>query len=174
MADTVPHARLSHSGALKALNAAVRRAGEVSAAGVAAVTDDSGRRQRSSSTEEESPGTPLGDVWEIGIVAPIARERTGYPTQKPEALLERLVQAVTDPEDLVLDPYAGSGTTLAVCARLGRRSVGIDASPEALRIIRRRLREQGVRPLEEKVRAAEPRVQKARAAERDDDARLAG
>ncbi|MCA9592256.1 MAG: site-specific DNA-methyltransferase [Myxococcales bacterium] len=139
-----------------------------------AVVGKNGRRVRSSSTEEATPGTPLGDVWEIGIVAPIARERTGYPTQKPEALLERLVQAVTDPEDLVLDPYAGSGTTLAVCARLGRRSVGIDASPEALRIIRRRLREQGVRPLEEKVRAAEPRVQKARAAERDDDARLAG
>jgi DNA modification methylase len=118
-----------------------------------AVVDDSGRRCRSSSTADPTPGTPLGDVWDIGIVAPVARERTGYPTQKPEALLERLIEACTDPDDLVLDPYAGSGTTLAVCARLGRRVVGIDNSREALQTIRRRLRQQGVRPLHERVAA---------------------
>ena len=116
-----------------------------------AVVDASGRRCRSSSTEDPTPGTPLGDVWDIGIVAPVARERTGYPTQKPEALLRRLVEACTDPDDLVLDPYAGSGTTLAVCAGLGRRVVGIDSSPEALRTIRRRLRDRGIRPLQERV-----------------------
>ena len=116
-----------------------------------AVVDDTGRRLRSSSTPDPTPGTPLGDVWEIGIVAPVARERTGYPTQKPEALLERLIRACTNEDDLVLDPYAGSGTTLAVCARLGRRVVGIDSSPEALRTIRSRLREQGIRPLQERV-----------------------
>ncbi len=138
-----------------------------------AVVGKNGRRVRSSSTEEATPGTPMGDVWDIGIVAPIARERTGYPTQKPEALLQRLVEATTDPGDLVLDPYAGSGTTLAVCARLGRRAVGIDASPEALRIIRRRLRAQGVRPLEERVCAARPAVKRART-EQSDPERLAG
>ena len=85
-------------------------------------------------------------------MAPVARERTGYPTQKPEALLERLVEACTHPDDLVLDPYMGSGTTLAVCHRLGRRVVGVDASAEAIRITRQRLRSLSVRPLEERAR----------------------
>jgi site-specific DNA-methyltransferase (adenine-specific) len=116
-----------------------------------AVMGENGRRVRSSSTTEATPGTPLGDVWEIGIVAPVARERTGYPTQKPEPLLERLVEACTEPGDLVLDPYLGSGTTLAVCARLARRAVGIDTSADAVQITRRRLRALGKRPLEERV-----------------------
>jgi DNA modification methylase len=104
-----------------------------------AVVDAKGQRLRSSSTEEATPGTPLGDVWEIGIVAPVAKERTGYPTQKPEALLTRLVEACTQPGDVVLDPYAGSGTTLAVCARLGRPAFGIDMNRRAVTIATRRL-----------------------------------
>ena len=104
-----------------------------------AVVGDDGRRTRSSRTEDATPGAPLGDVWDIGIVAPVSRERTGYPTQKPELLLERLVQACTDPDDLVLDPYLGSGTTAAVCARHGRRMIGIDANAEAVAITRDRL-----------------------------------
>ncbi len=116
-----------------------------------AVVDSDGRRRRSSTTDDATPGTPLGDVWEIGIVAPVARERTGYPTQKPEALLERLVEACTRPGDLVLDPYAGSGTTLAVAVRLGRRVVGIDESPVAVETMRQRLSALGVQPLEERV-----------------------
>jgi site-specific DNA-methyltransferase (adenine-specific) len=116
-----------------------------------AVTDRSGRRLRSSSTADPTPGTPLGDVWDIGIVAPVAKERTGYPTQKPEALLERLVTACTEPGDLVVDPYVGSGTTLAVCARTGRRAVGIDVGRRALLLTRRRLRALGVEPTEERV-----------------------
>lgn len=104
-----------------------------------AVVGDDGRRTRSSRTEERTPGAPMGDVWDIGIVAPVSRERTGYPTQKPEALLERLVHACTDPGDLVLDPYVGSGTSAAVCARHGRRHIGIDANPEAIAITRQRL-----------------------------------
>jgi site-specific DNA-methyltransferase (adenine-specific) len=102
-----------------------------------------GRRQRSSSTEEPTAGVPMGDVWEIGVIAPIARERTGYPSQKPEALLERIISALTDPGDVVLDPYAGSGTTLAVARRLGRSFVGIDAGPVALSTTLARLGEQG-------------------------------
>jgi site-specific DNA-methyltransferase (adenine-specific) len=74
---------------------------------------------RSSVTPEATPGVPLGDVWEIGVIAPVARERTGYPSQKPEALLDRLVCALSTQAMLVLDPYAGSGTTLAVAAKLG-------------------------------------------------------
>jgi site-specific DNA-methyltransferase (adenine-specific) len=96
-----------------------------------AVVGEDGVRARSSRTDAESAGVPMGDVWEIGVIAPVARERTGYPSQKPEALLERLVRALSRPGDTVLDPYAGSGTTLAVAARLGRSFVGMDASPVA-------------------------------------------
>ena len=118
-----------------------------------AVVDSDGRRARSSTTSEASLGAPLGDVWEIGIVAPVAKERTGYPTQKPEALMSRLVEACTEPGDLVLDPYAGSGTTVAVCARLGRRVIGVDQNADALKIARKRLRELKTKPLEERVTA---------------------
>lgn len=96
-----------------------------------AVIGKDGRRLRSSTLETSSPGAPLGDVWDIKIVAPVAHERNGYPTQKPEALLERLVSALSNPGDLVLDPYCGSGTTLAVAQRLGRRAIGIDMGDEA-------------------------------------------
>ena len=116
-----------------------------------AVTDASGRRTRSSSTAEASPGTPLGDVWDIGIVAPVAKERTGYPTQKPEALMQRLLEALTEPGDLVIDPYLGSGTTLAVCARTGRHAVGIDQSRRAVQVARKRLAGLEVTPLQERV-----------------------
>lgn len=116
-----------------------------------AVVGGDGRRQRSSKTDEASPGTPLGDVWEIGIVAPVAKERTGYPTQKPRALLRRIVESCTNEGDLVVDPYMGSGTTLAVCAELGRRAVGIDASRIAVETTRKRLEEMGVVPQEYEV-----------------------
>jgi site-specific DNA-methyltransferase (adenine-specific) len=116
-----------------------------------AVVSAAGVRTHSSRTADESPGAPLGDVWEIGIVAPVARERTGYPTQKPEALLERLIGACTEPGDLVLDPYAGSGTTLVVGKRLGRRVVAIDSSPEALDVIRQRLEVAGITAAEQRV-----------------------
>jgi len=104
-----------------------------------AVVGIDGRRERSSTTSVPSPGAPLGDVWEIGIIAPVSKERTGYPTQKPEALLERIVLACTMPGDLVLDPYAGSATTLGVAAKLGRRALGIDESPVAIRVGQARL-----------------------------------
>jgi site-specific DNA-methyltransferase (adenine-specific) len=112
-----------------------------------AVFAKDGRRERSSSTPVETAGVPMGDVWEIGVIAPIARERTGYPSQKPEALLARLLAALTDPGDLVLDPYAGSGTTLAVAHKANRGFVGIDAGPVALRTIRERFAVLGA-PLE--------------------------
>lgn len=104
-----------------------------------ALVDKEGRRTRSSRTETESPGVPLGDVWDVSIIAPVSHERTGFPTQKPEALLERLVLSLTNPKDRVLDPYVGSGTTLAVCSRLKRRGVGIDSSSAAIRVAKKRL-----------------------------------
>jgi DNA modification methylase len=99
-----------------------------------------GRRVRSTKTKEPSPGTPLGDVWEMSVIAPVAKERTGYPTQKPEKLLRRLVQACSYPGDVVLDPYMGSGTTMVVAASEGRRGIGIDASQEAIEVANKRLR----------------------------------
>jgi len=89
-------------------------------------------------------GRRLGSVWAdcpaMNANTPLTRETTGYPTQKPEALLERIVRAATVPDSAVLDPMCGSGTTLAVAARLGRYCVGIDCSPVACPIARARLR----------------------------------
>lgn len=79
------------------------------------------------------------DVWEISIVAPSAKARLGYPTQKPEALLERIILASSNPGDIVLDPFAGCGTTQVVAERLGRPWIGIDISPTAVNLMRRRI-----------------------------------
>jgi hypothetical protein len=75
------------------------------------------------------------------ILSPTARENRKYPTQKPEALLERLILGHTDPGDLVADFFCGSGTTGAVAERLERRWIMADASPQALRVSRRRMAE---------------------------------
>ena len=106
--------------------------------------DAQGRRRRSTKTKQASPGAPLGDVWEISIIAPVAKERTGYPTQKPTKLLTRLIEACSYEGDVVLDPYVGSGTSMAVAAQLGRRSIGIDASEQALEVSVERLKAQQV------------------------------
>jgi site-specific DNA-methyltransferase (adenine-specific) len=119
-----------------------------------AVTNAAGRRTHSSVTSEPTPGAPMGDVWEIGIVAPVAKERTGYPTQKPEALMQRLIESCSLPGDAVLDVYAGSGTTAAVARRLGRAAVSIDESARALEVARRRLKMAGFPPLELRAGAA--------------------
>lgn len=79
------------------------------------------------------------DVLSIQQMNPMARERRGYPTQKPEELLERLILASSDGGDTLLDPCCGSGTSLAVAERLGRRWVGIDAAAQAIEMTRTRL-----------------------------------
>ena len=68
-------------------------------------------------------------------------ERVGYPTQKPLALLERIIKASSNPGDLVLDPFCGSGTTLVSAQKLERRYIGIDSNADAVRIAETRLRE---------------------------------
>ncbi len=84
-------------------------------------------------------GTPVDDVWDLPIINPLARERLGYPTQKPESLLERVILASSDPGDLVADFFCGSGTTPAVARRLGRRWLAVDKSAPAVETARMRL-----------------------------------
>jgi site-specific DNA-methyltransferase (adenine-specific) len=86
-------------------------------------------------------GVPLSDVWEIPFLNPKAKERTGYPTQKPIILLDQIIQLVTDKGDIVLDPFCGSGTTLVSAKMLGRNYRGIDLSEKAISLSARRLRE---------------------------------
>ena len=88
----------------------------------------------------EKKGVPLSDVWEIPFLNPKAKERTGYPTQKPILLLERIIEISTDVGDLIIDPFCGSGTTLVAANLLGRRSIGIDISEEAVFLSQNRLK----------------------------------
>jgi len=91
---------------------------------------------------DEQEGTPTTDTWtDIRPVQSQAAERLGYPTQKPEALLERVIAASSDEGDLVLDPFCGCGTTIAAAQRLNRRWVGIDITHLAITLIKHRLRD---------------------------------
>ncbi len=91
---------------------------------------------------DERPGKVVSSVWtDIPRVANTAAERLGYPTQKPEALLERIIQASSNEGDLVLDPFCGCGTTIAVAERLKRRWIGIDITYLAITLMRTRLRD---------------------------------
>ncbi len=89
--------------------------------------------------EKAARGKLPTDVWWHTIVSPTGREKTGYPTQKPEALVRRMIQASTRPGDWCLDPFAGSGTLGAAARALGRRFVLVDSNPEAVAVSRRRL-----------------------------------
>lgn len=89
--------------------------------------------------EKAERGKLPTDVWWHTIVPTNSRERTGYATQKPEGILRRIVQASSAPGDAVLDLFAGSGTTGAVAAALGRRSLLVDSSADAIAVMRARL-----------------------------------
>ena len=89
---------------------------------------------------DEGLGVPIQSVWDdIGNLQASARERLGYPTQKPEALLERIIQASSNEGDVVLDPFCGCGTAVAVAERLGRRWTGIDVTHLAISLMKSRL-----------------------------------
>ena len=90
-------------------------------------------------SSDEKKGVPLADVWEIPFLNPKAKERTGYPTQKPILLLDRIIEIATDEGDIVLDPFCGSGTTLVAAKMKGRRYIGIDVSIEAIELTKSRL-----------------------------------
>jgi site-specific DNA-methyltransferase (adenine-specific) len=89
--------------------------------------------------EEERCFPPDSDSWFLSRVCGTFKERTGHPCQMPEAVLERIVRVASNPGDLVLDPFSGSGTTLAVARRLGRSYLGVELSPEYAEGIRERL-----------------------------------
>ena len=93
--------------------------------------------------EKAALGKLPTDVWWHTIVPTSGREKTGYPTQKPEGIVRRMVQASSRPGDWCLDFFAGSGTLGAVAAQLGRHYVLIDSNPEAVDVMRARLGEQG-------------------------------
>lgn len=90
---------------------------------------------------DESEGQPIQDWWDdIGVIAAPAKERLGYPTQKPVALLERIVAASSNPGDVVLDPFCGCGTTIAAAQKLGRIWIGIDITTLAINLQKNRLK----------------------------------
>jgi adenine-specific DNA-methyltransferase len=102
--------------------------------------NDKGKRPRLKRFVEDMPGVPLGDVW--GDIHPVnsqAQQRLGYDTQKPEALLERIIRSSSDERSIVLDCFVGSGTTAAVAEKLKRRWVAVDIGRFAIHTTRKRL-----------------------------------
>jgi site-specific DNA-methyltransferase (adenine-specific) len=89
--------------------------------------------------EKAAKGKLPTDVWWHTIVSPTGKEKTGYATQKPLAVLRRIIQASSNPGDWVIDPFGGSGTTAHAAAELGRRFVTMDTEPDALEVMRQRL-----------------------------------
>ena len=91
---------------------------------------------------DEMPGVPLQTFWDDlkGVVSG-SSERLGYPTQKPLALLERIIQASSNPNDVVLDAFCGCGTALEAAERLNRQWIGVDVSPTSCQVIAKRLRD---------------------------------
>ena len=86
-----------------------------------------------------SEGRRSGDVWEMPIINASAKERLGYPTQKPESLLERIINASTNIDDIILDAYCGCGTSVAVAERINRKWIGIDITYQSISLILKRL-----------------------------------
>ncbi len=99
------------------------------------VRDEAGRRLY----KESESHRPIGDVWTIPIINPVAGERSGFPTQKPEELLEQVITASSEVGDLVIDCFVGSGTTAAAAQKLGRRWIGCDINKGAIQTTSKRL-----------------------------------
>ncbi|MDR3131388.1 MAG: hypothetical protein LBU18_07555 [Treponema sp.] len=97
---------------------------------------------KNADTKEDPNFIPPSDVWYIATINAMSKERIGYPTQKPEALLERIIKASSNEGGLVLDPFMGGGTTIAVADRLGRQWIGIDQSVQAVKVTEFRLEKQ--------------------------------
>jgi DNA modification methylase len=93
-------------------------------------------------TRAESLDKLPEDIFDIQYINAMAKERIGYPTQKPEALLERIIKCASNEGDLILDPFMGGGTTMAVADKLNRRWIGIDKSVMAVKVTEERLQKQ--------------------------------
>ena len=94
---------------------------------------------RTITANTSTKGLPMRAVWDISFIAPASKERTGYPTQKPLALLDRIIQASSNEDDIVLDPFAGCATACIAAENLHRQWIGIDISPKAADLVRRRI-----------------------------------
>lgn len=105
------------------------------------VLSDAGKGKRVKRYLEEAMayGRPIDDVWDIDKLNNSSKERLGYPTQKPEALLERIIKASSNEGDIILDAYCGCGTTVAVAQRLNRQWIGIDITYQSISLILKRL-----------------------------------
>lgn len=102
------------------------------------VIGEDGKRH-SVQTDEKTKGVPMPDTWEISMINPVAKERTGYPTQKPEALLSRIIKAASNKGDIVLDSFGGSGTTAAVAEKEGRRWITGDVGKLSIYTMQKRI-----------------------------------
>ena len=102
------------------------------------IFDEKGRRYPIL-TGESTKGVSISDTWEISIINPVAEERIGFDNQKPEALLKCTILASSKSGDIVAGFFCGSGTTLTVAEKLGRRWIGSDLSRFAIRVTRKRL-----------------------------------
>ena len=91
-------------------------------------------------------GKPISDVWRIPFINPVAKERLGYPTQKPESLLERIIKASSNEGDLILDAYCGCGTTVSVAQKLNRSWIGIDITYQSISLILKRIEDSFGKP----------------------------
>lgn len=90
---------------------------------------------------KEKKGVPLSDIWEIPYLNPKAKERVGYPTQKPVLLLKQIIKIASNEGDIILDPFCGSGTTCVAAKSMNRNFIGIDKSIDAVELSNRRLQE---------------------------------
>ena len=107
------------------------------------IADFSTGKRKPRQIDSRTKGALMRDVWDISIIAPSGKERIGYPTQKPLALLERIIKASSKPGDMVLDPFCGCGTAADAAATLGRKYLGIDISAIAVRVMEQRLSSRG-------------------------------
>ncbi|HEY7535785.1 MAG TPA: DNA methyltransferase, partial [Thermodesulfobacteriota bacterium] len=103
-------------------------------------------------------GKAIDDVWDIPIINTSAKERLGYPTQKPEALLERIIKASSREGDVVLDAFCGCGTTCIVAQKLKRHWIGIDISPTAIKVMEKRFKTIGCRKDQDYIVIGEPKT----------------
>ena len=102
---------------------------------------EDGTRLVTQMTEVDSQGAPMDDVWEISVINSQAKERTGYPTQKPLELLDRIIDASSNPGDVVMDPFCGCATTCVSAEKLGREWIGIDIAVKAIDLVESRLQD---------------------------------